>query len=614
MTPRPANHIGRIWRVWLNVVIAAMLVLALFGALPASAQNDNDHTLEAMQDEMARNVARLQLPGQLKPFYIEYRAVDVDIRSITASFGTLISSTHMRNRFMSVGVRVGDNQLDSSNFITQNGFQGFLGSAGQVGIDRDYKSFRQDLWLATDQAYKEALVQYSNKKAFLNSLARPPEIPDFSKIDQPVVDIQPLMNSDWTSRNWEEEAREASKALRSFPDLYGSRVHYYLVYTTYYLLTSEGTKLRISHSVAGIEASLDTQATDGMPLHNFYSSYAAQPSELPQPGNVSTALAQTATQLEELRAAPNVSDYEGPVLFDASAAGSVLAQGLEPSLSGARPPLSSVPAFDQMLQQMGGNSEWSGRVGTRVLPLNVSITDDPSAKDFQGQPLFGGYDVDDEGVRGQKVNVVENGILKNLLMSRRPGPDFLESNGHARSLLSPPQPTSSNLFFQATNSVSPADLRKKFIDLCKTNGRQWCLEIKRMDNPALAAQTQQDFSDIISGLADGLASGDRLPLLVYRVYVSDGHEELVRGSHLKGLDLRAFRTIAGIGNDSTVFSFMQNAQQGLGGTALATFGSVESGIPSSIVAPSLLLEDVEVRGFHGEPRRLPLLPIPQLQQ
>ncbi|HKV28826.1 MAG TPA: metallopeptidase TldD-related protein [Candidatus Acidoferrales bacterium] len=612
MTSQPVIHIRQMWRV-----LPAIAALVLFVALPVFAQNvqnDNDHTLEAMQDEMARNVARLQLPGQLKPFYIEYRVLDVDVRSVTASFGTLVSSTHTRNRFMAVGLRVGDNQLDSSNFVTQNGFQGFLGSTGQVGIDRDYKSFRQDLWLATDQAYKEALVQYSNKKAFLNSLARPPEIPDFSKVDQPVVDVRPLMNSDWSSRNWENEAREASRSLRSFPDLYGSRVHYYLVYTTYYLLTSEGAKLRISHSVAGIEASLDTQATDGMPLHDFYSSYSALPSELPQPGNVSTALTQTAAQLEALRAAPNVSDYEGPVLFDAPAAGSVLAQALEPSLSGARPPLSSLPAFDQMLQQMGGHSEWSGRVGTRVLPLNVSLTDDPSAKDFQGQPLFGSYDVDDEGVRAQRVNVVENGILKNLLMSRRPGPDFLESNGHARSsLLSPPQPTSSNLFFQATNTLSPADLRKKFIDLCKTNGQRWCLEIKRMDNPALAAQTQQDFSDIISALADGLSSGDRLPLLVYRVYVSDGHEELVRGSHIRGLDLRAFRTIAGIGNDSSVFNFMQNLQQGLGGTALATFGSVQGGIPSSIVAPSLLLEDVEVRGFHGEPRRLPLLPTPALQ-
>ncbi|MHB8411115.1 MAG: metallopeptidase TldD-related protein [Candidatus Acidiferrales bacterium] len=602
----------RVSRPW---PIIAPLALALFCALPAAAQSDNDHTLEAMQDEMTRNVARLQLPGQQKPFYIQYRVLDIDIRSISASSGALISSTHNRSRFMAVGVRVGHHQLDSSNFITQNGFQGFLGSTGQVGIDRDYHSLRQDLWLATDQAYKQALVQYSNKKAFLNSLARPPEIPDFSKIGQPVVSVQPLMNSDWTSRNWENEARESSKILRNYPDLYGTRVHYYLVYTTYYLLTSEGTKLRISHSVAGIEASLDTQAPDGMPLHNFYASYAARPSDLPKPGDVSKALAQTAGQLEALRAAPNVSDYEGPVLFDASAAGSVLAQALEPSLSGARPPLSSLPAFDQMLRQVGGHSEWSGRVGTRVLPLNVSLTDDPTAKNFQGQPLFGNYDIDDEGVRAQRVNIVENGMLKNLLMSRRPGPDFLESNGHARSaLLSSPEPTSSNLFFEASNTVSPADLRKKFLDLCKSNGQQWCLEIKRMDNPALAAQTQQDFSDIISGLAEGLSSGDRLPLLVYRVYVSDGHEELVRGSHIKGLNLRGFRTIAGIGNDSTVFNFMQNASPGFAGTALATFGSVQGGIPSSIVAPSLLLEDVEVRGYHGEPRRLPLVPEPSLQK
>ncbi|HEV2298166.1 MAG TPA: metallopeptidase TldD-related protein [Candidatus Acidoferrales bacterium] len=593
--------------------LAATAAISLFFVRPAAAQADNDHTLEAMQDEMNRSVSRLQVPGQQKPFYIEYRILDLDVRSITASFGTLTSSTHTRFRQMDVNVRVGDYQLDSSNFVSENGFQGFLGSTGQVGIDRDYHSLRQDLWLATDQAYKEALVQYSNKKAFLNSLARAPEIADFSKA-QPVVDVQPLLTPDWTSRNWENETRDASKILRGFPDLYGNRVHYYLVYTTYYLLTSEGTKLRMPRCLAGIEASLDTQAVDGMPLHNFYSDYVRQPSDLPPPADVSKDLVKAAQQLEALRTAPNVSDYEGPVLFDAPAATSLLAQVLEPSLSGARPPLSSMPAFDQMVQQVGGRNDWSGRINSRVLPLNVSLVDDPTARDFQGQPLLGGYDVDDEGVRAQGVSVVENGLLKDFLMSRRPGPDFEASNGHARSgLLSPPAPASSNLLFQAAmGTKSAADLRTQFLDLCKSNGQQWCLEVKRMDNPALAAQTQQDFSDIISGLAEGLSSGDRLPLLVYRVYVSDGHEELVRGAHIKGLDVRAFRTIAGIGSDFMVSNFMQNAAAGFSGTALATFGSVQGGIPSSIVAPSLLLEDVEVRGFHGEPRRLPLLPVPAL--
>lgn len=596
-----------------GVLLGALFSIGI--AFPAFAQNDNDHTLEAMQDEMNRSVARLQLDNQQKPYYIEYGILDVDVRSITSSFGTLFSSAHQRNRFMSVNVRIGTPQLDSSNFISQNEFQGFLGSAGQVGIDRDYNSLRQDLWLATDQAYKEALVQFSNKQAFLNSLARPPEIPDFST-EPAVVDVEPLMASDWTSRNWEDEARQASSVLRGFPDLYGTRVHYYLVYTTYYLLTSEGTKLRIPRCVAGIEASLDTQATDGMPLHNFYSSYAAAPAALPQPSDVSKSLIQDAQQIEALRAAPVIEDYEGPVLFDAPAAGSLLAQALEPSLSGARPPLSSVPAYDQMVQQAGGHSEWTGRINSRVLPLNVSLVDDPSAKDFQGQPLLGGYSIDDEGVRAQRITIVENGILKNLLMSRRPGPDFILSNGHARSsLLNPATPLSSNLFFQAANTLSPSDLRKKFLDLCRSDGQKFCLEIKRMDNPALSSESQGDFSDIVSSIAEGLSSGNRLPLLVYRVYADDGHEELVRGATIKGLDLRAFRSIAGIGSDFSVHNFMQNGSAGLAGTALDTFGSVDlNGIPSSIVAPSLILEDVEIRGYHGEPRRLPLLPIPALQK
>ena len=126
-------------------------------------------------------------------------------------------------------------------------------------------------------------------------------------------------------------------------------------------------------------------------------------------------------------------DFTGPVLFDPPAAGSLLAQALAPSLSGARPPLSTMPAFDEIMQRMGGRSEWSGRVNTRVLPANVSLIDDPTLKEFKGQPLLGNYEIDDEGVKAQRVEIVENGSLKNLLMSRRPGPEFSASNGHARS-------------------------------------------------------------------------------------------------------------------------------------------------------------------------------------
>jgi TldD protein len=574
---------------------------------------ETDKTLYAMHDELERSMTRLEIPGMDKPFYIEYRLLDLDIKNVTASFGSLVAGGTSRTRYMTVNVRVGDYHLDSSNFISEDGFQGFLGSTGEVGIDRDYNSLRQDLWLATDQAFKAAVTQMSLKQAFLRSLTKPPEIDDFSHA-QPLVKIDPRAEPDWTSRNWENEARQASEVLRKFSEIYGTRVNYYLIYSTEYLMTSEGTTIRTSHSLAAVEAAMDTQADDGMPLHNFYAVYVPRPADLPGPEVIADGLAQAGTQLMQLRASPLVPDYTGPVLLDPRAAGSVLAQLLAPSLSGARPPLSMVPAFDQAMERIGGRSEWSGRVGTRVFPATVSLLDDPTATDFQGQPLLGSYQIDEEGVKAQRVSLVENGMLKDLLMSRRPGPDFTDSNGHGRSaLLTDPRPLASNLFLETSAPVAADDLRKKFIEACKEDGHQWCLEIKRMDNPALSSLNSQDFSDYIGEIAGGIASGERLPLMVYRVYVADGRQELVRGGTIEGLTLRTLRNMLAVGNDPAVFTYMQNPQNDFAGTALGAFGGAQVGIPSTMVTPSLLLDEVEIRGFHGEPRRVPLVSIPAMK-
>src|SRR5437868_13529645 len=224
----------------------------------------SDLTLQAMRDEMARSKARLELkiPNSdqpVRPFYIEYRLLDLDVREIVAEFGDLLSSTHTRNRFMNVEGRVGSYKLDSSNFASDDAFRGFIGPTGSVGIDRDYDSLRQDLWIATDQAFKEAVDTYSRKRGYLSSLARQSDIDDFSKAE-PVRLIEPLEAPDWTNRNWEQEAREASEVMRAFSQIHESRVSYYLVYATEYLLTSEGTEIRQNRRFAAIEAGLNAVA------------------------------------------------------------------------------------------------------------------------------------------------------------------------------------------------------------------------------------------------------------------------------------------------------------------------------------------------------------------
>jgi TldD protein len=607
----------RIFARTVAVVLGAAILSTMFIA-PVRAQQwpsaDADQTLKAMHDELERS-RNMQISNLQKPYFIQYRLLDLDVRTITASFGALISSSTAHNRSMDVVIRVGDYKLDSGDFISGDGFTGFMGSAGQVGVDGDYNSLRQDLWIATDGAYKQALDNMAHKLGFLRSLSKPPEIADFSE-EKPLVKIDPRVLPDWSNRNWEQEAKQVSAGLRAYPELYSNRVTYTLIYETYYVMNTEGTQVRTSRSLAAIEASIETQAPDGVPMHHFYATYMTHPVDLPAAAEVSQQLDSRGKELIAMRNANPMPEYSGPVLVESRAAASLLAQMLTPSVTGSRPPLSMIPQIDQVMERLGGRSEWSGRVNTRVLPTDISLADDPMATDAHGHSLAGSYVVDEEGVPAQRVSLVENGILKDLLMSRRPGPEFDQSNGHARAVfLSDPRAASSNLIFRSSKAVSPAELKQKFLAACKDAARQWCLMIREMDNPSIGISHEDDLFGELAEMAAGASGGERVPLVVYRVNVSDGSEELLRPGHLLGMNLRVLRDASGFGNDPTLFSYTQSQNQrtGIMGTALAAFGTVDDGVASTLTAPSILFPDVEGREARGELRRLPLVPPPPMK-
>ena len=160
--------------------------------------------------------------------------------------------------------------------------------------------------------------------------------------------------------------------------------------------------------------------------------------------------------------------------------------------------------------------------------------------------------------------------------------------------------------------MPPAELKKKFLDECKAQKLTYCIVVREMDNPTISLLHQDDFQALLASYGGGAGTGDRLPLVLYRVYPEDGREEIIRGARLIGINSRAVRNIAGIGNDNFVYNYMQSQVNGFAGTALGAFGSAQNGLPASIVAPSLLFEELEVRGARGEPKRLPLLPAPPM--
>jgi len=96
------------------------------------------------------------------------------------------------------------------------------------------------------------------------------------------------------------------------------------------------------------------------------------------------------------------------------------------------------------------------------------------------------------------------------------------------------------------------------------------------------------------------------------VYPADGHEEIIRGARITGLNSRVLRNVTAVGSDPFVYNYMQTQVAGFAGTALGAFGSAQNGLPASVVAPSLLFEELDVRGARGEPKRPPLVAAPEM--
>jgi len=253
-------------------------------------------------------------------------------------------------------------------------------------------------------------------------------------------------------------------------------------------------------------------------------------------------------------------EYRGPVLFSSHAASIVFADLVGENIRGLRPNLG---------QPVRTKGSFASSYKSRVLPDFLYVADDPTVVSYEGKPLLGHFEVDDEGVKAVRVLAVDKGKLVNYLLGRQPIRDFPTSNGHGRSRLpaSPPEPSLGNLIVTATETVPRAELKKKLIELCQ--------------------QREQPYGYYVESLA-----GLRDPHLLYKVWAKDGHEELIRGAVFADLDVRSLRNdLVAAGDDIYVGNHAQN-------------------IPHSIVNPSILFDELEVKRADRNKSTLPEYPPP----
>ena len=228
----------------------------------------------------------------------------------------------------------------------------------------------------------------------------------------------------------------------------------------------------------------------------------------------------------------------------------------------------TVPSW---VQQQGPQAPTRPATNPAYYPEFLNVTDNPLLKTFDGKSLLGAYEVDDEGVPAQAVNLVVDGKLQNYLIGREPVKDFSESNGHGRSAPgSASHSRSGVMIVKPSKPISTADLNKRLLTMAKEQGRD-----------VYAVET--------------LGDGELTPRLLYRVH-ANGTRELVRGASFDELDNRSLRSdIVAAGDDPFIANSM--------GTVLQT-----------TITPSLLFDDIGVKRATEEQQKLPYYSPPAINE
>jgi len=561
-----------------GLITISVMSLITLGAWSTAGAQVKDHTLEAMTAELDRSASRLVLDDYDAPYFIAYRLTDIKSLDIRAAYGALESSGGSSYRGVHVEVRVGDYKSDNTSddegfYYDPRDTDSYHYSRAYAPIDDDPDALRHELWLLTDYNYKRALEDYIGKRGRSVQKVEDEDKPDDFSPATPVQHVEPLDSLTVDKKRWQNIMRAISARFKAESLIYESSANFKAISNTRYLVTTEGTRLRTVEFNYSMSVSANARADDGMPISLERVFKAHTYDKLPDSSTLAAVADTLIDVVLALRDAPVMEPYTGPAIIKRGASGVFFHEALGHRLEGHR------------TRKEGEGHTFKEKVGTEIIPTFLSVIDDPTRTEVNGTELYGHYTYDDEGIPAQAATLVDHGILKGFLMCRTPIKGQSVSNGHGRAdIWSDPVSRQGALFVEAEKPLSYKDLQKKLLDECRKAGKEYGLV----------------FEEMVSGETNTSSYGVQTlrvrPRVVRKIFVKDGHEELVRGVELIGTPLSLLESIAATADDMGVFNGVCGAESGW--------------VPVSAIAPSILLPEVEVQKLDRNQKRSPILPPP----
>lgn len=558
-------------------LVAIPGILMAQESAPSSDQTaSKDIVLQTMHSELAREQDALAKQA-VPPYYMSYNVGDEQNVNMSASYGALTKSDSSRRRMLLVDVRVGSYQLDNTHELRGSNDMFARGGARAVPYEDDPESLRLALWRETNESYNSAterLQQVRTNEAI--KVAEDDTSGDFSKADASNHYYEPeieMSNYFHNRKEWEARLQRYSALFAGQKDIFEGKATLDASIVRKYFVSTEGGEIASNQVYTRVMIMATAKADDGMELPLYKSYFAYTPADLPSDDSILRDVRQMIGMLQEMRNAPVVSPYAGPAILSGGPAGVFFHEIFGHRVEARRE------------KNVNEGQTFKKMVGKLVLPTWMDVYDDPNLKRIDNTDLLGHYKYDDEGVKGERVPVVVNGVLENFLMGRSPVEGFPHSNGHGRAEPGKlPEARQSNLVVVAHKTVPVDSLRSMLIAECNAQSKPYGLWFKEVEGGfTLTGRTIPNAFNV-------------LPILVYRIYADGRPDELVRGVDLIGTPLSTFERIVAAGNDGQTFNGMCGAESGW--------------VPVSASSPSLLIREIEVQKKEKSQERLPILPAP----
>ncbi len=524
-----------------------------------------DELIEILRKDCRRTL-KMKVAGFPRPYYSSFILRDIAWFNTWASSGSTYRRRSDNTRNVFCDIRVGSYRYDQ---VTDGGLydnDDERESYHHITVpidDRDHSGLRIALWRLSEAKFREALSDYSDRKAAgLSTVDAFKKLTSFTRT-KPVKSITYSRLDYIDEDKWVRFCKRASKWLSELKYVTGNYVEIDTTQQTHILVNTEGSVIVQHRKVFSILANIRHLSREGAQYDQDFVIHTANLSEIPTMKEFKREMLKKYDQLVSLIDARKLHSFSGPVLLYPKAAGLLFHEAIGHRLEGSR------------FLSNGEGQTFKGHVGKKIVHEDITIRDNPQLTRYRGHTCIGSYQYDDEGVEAQDALLVEDGVLKGFLTTRsaiKKGKHV--SNGHARSKkFQRPISRMGVTIVEGHSENTIDDLKAILLEEIRAQKKPFGLIVyESIDGET--DTTSYDFQAFYGDIA--------YATLLY----ADGREEPVKGVDFVGTPLQALGNIIAVGKELEVDNSYCGAESGF--------------LPVTTISPAVVLRNLELQSKDEE--------------